>query len=72
MFYPILRLDVGRVMYLDNIVVRNKHQRKGVAKALMHAVREAASSMGIKLMAWEVLSKQWWCNNSCPSLLWRR
>jgi hypothetical protein len=27
-----------RAMYLDNIVVRKKHQRKGVAKALMSAV----------------------------------
>ena len=44
-FYPMLRLDIGQHLYLDNIVVRNKHQRKGVARALIYRLREEAAKL---------------------------
>jgi len=53
-FYPMLRLDIGQHLYLDNIVVRNKHQRKGVARALMYRLREEAAKSNMKLITWQV------------------
>jgi len=55
-FYPLFSFDRGVHLYLDNIVVRKKHQRKGVAKALMHAVRECGLKEGLKsTVSWEVM-----------------
>ena len=63
-FYPMLRLDIGPHLYLDNIVVRKKYQRRGVAKALMHRVREEAAKAEMKFVTWQVKTRYTNLNHS--------
>ena len=55
-FYPIFGLERGVELYLDNIVVRKKYQRRGVARALMQALRDQCLKEGISRVTWEVMS----------------
>ncbi len=45
----------GRTLYLEDIVVTERHRRRGIGKLLFDAVAKAAHEAGAKRMAWQVL-----------------
>ena len=45
----------GKMMYLEDFVVKKSHRRKGVGELLFRAFLEEAKSRGCKLVKWQVL-----------------
>lgn len=45
----------GRCIYLDDIVVTEKHRNKGIGKLLMNAVIQKAQEEKVRKLEWQVL-----------------
>ena len=45
----------GRAIYLDDIIITEKHRRKGIGKKLFDSVVARAKKTGAKRLAWQVL-----------------
>ena len=45
----------GKMLYLDDLVVRNSHRRKGIGSALFNKTVEIAKKEGAGQMRWQVL-----------------
>lgn len=55
LFYFTFSTWKGKMMYLEDFVVRQIHRRKGIGKALFEGVIEEAKKTDCALMKWEVL-----------------
>lgn len=55
LFYYTFSTWKGKMMYLEDFVVRKEHRRKGIGKALFEGVIEVAERTDCALMKWQVL-----------------
>lgn len=46
----------GPCLYLEDIIVKEQHRRRGIGKLLMDATIEKAKEMKVALMVWQVLN----------------
>ena len=54
-FYDRYSTWKGRVIHLEDLVIRKQHRNRGVGGALYAEVMKYASAQGIKRVSWEVL-----------------
>ena len=45
----------GRVIHLEDLIVREKHRNRGIGGALYNEVMKYAHEQGVKRVCWEVL-----------------
>lgn len=55
LFYFTFSTWKGKMMYLEDFVVRQVHRRKGIGKALFEGVIDEAKKTDCALMKWQVL-----------------
>ncbi len=54
-FYDRFSTWKGRVIHLEDLVVREKHRNRGIGGALYKEVMKYAKEQGVKRVCWEVL-----------------
>ena len=55
LFYDTFSTWKGKMLYLEDFVVKEKHRSEGIGKALFDATLAYAKESGCKLMKWQVL-----------------
>lgn len=55
LFYPTFSTWKGKMMYLEDFVVKTAHRRKGVGQLLFDAFIETSKQQHCKLVKWQVL-----------------
>ena len=55
LFYDTFSTWKGKMLYLEDFVVKEKHRSAGIGKALFDATLAYAQASGCKLMKWQVL-----------------
>lgn len=54
-FYKTFSTWKGKMLYLEDLVVSQKHRGQGIGKALFLAVKDHAKNLGCALLKWQVL-----------------
>ena len=55
LYYPSFSTWKGKMMYLEDFVVRDEHRRKGIGELLFHAFVKVAKEENCRMVKWQVL-----------------